>query len=382
MWIAIPLILGVLLNLIFGGGETRPQGRLLVADEDSTFVSGVLTGAFSREPLSKMVLVEQVAREAGRARIDRGDASAFLIIPKGFQDAIFQNQPVRLQLFTNPSQSILPNLIEETLSIMVEGEFYVQKALTNQLPVFAQNRAPTDQEIIGTSLAVNRLITNLQKYLSPPVIELKTTVVAEKVQQKSFAAIFFPTTIFMAVLFIANSLAFEIWGERNAGTLRRLCTTPARLAAFLGGRIVFVTMVLLAIGIAGIAVARGLASVPVANVPGAVLWLVFSGVALFLLFLLLTVQVSTQRGASVVSNLVIFPLAMLGGCFFPFEAMPDWMARVGAMTPNGWAVVQFKNIVDGSASPQKLALATGALVLVSALAFLMVMRRLRRGFAL
>src|SRR5215472_14255769 len=118
--LAIPVILGVLLNLVFGGGDANPQGRLLIADEDGTFVSNVLAGAFSREPLSKMVRVEQVSRGEGQKRIDGGDASAFLIIPRGFQDSFFRNQPFRLSLFTNPSQRILPNMIEETLNIIVE----------------------------------------------------------------------------------------------------------------------------------------------------------------------------------------------------------------------------------------------------------------------
>ena len=378
---AIPLILGILLNLIFGGGDATPQGRLLIADEDGTLVSNLLAGAFGQEPLSKMVVVEKVGREAGRARIDRGEASAFLIIPKGLQDAVFRNQPARLQLFTNPAQRILPNIIQEVLSIMLEGEFYLQQVAADQLPSLERGRAPTELEIIRTSLAVNGLVTKLRKYLSPPVIGLDIAVSKENVQQKSFAAVFFPSMIFMGLLFLSNTLAADIWKERNSGTLRRLCATPARLAAFLAGRAVFVVLVMWCVAVVGIMAARWLAGVPVANAPAAVLWLVFAGTVFFLLFLLLTMQASTQRAANVIANLVIFPLMMAGGSFFPFEAMPAWMARIGAMTPNGWAVVQFKAIVDGTGTAWNLMMATAALVLVSVPAFLFALRKLRRGFA-
>jgi ABC-type multidrug transport system permease subunit len=387
MWMAIPLILGVLLNAVFGGGTVTPQGRLLVTDEDDTFVSNVLASAFSREPLSKMVLVEKVGREEGRARIDRGDGSAFLIIPKGFADAALNNQPFHLELFTNPAQRILPNIIQGVLSIMVEGEFYLQQVAGDQLRMFQRGSvqgktAPTDVQVAVVSVSINRLVSSLRTYLIPPVITLSTTVTRENVPRKSFAAIFYPPMMFMAILFLASSLAADIWKERNAGALRRLCGTPARLSAFLAGRVVFVAMVLLLVAMVGIVVAHGMAGVPMASIPGAVLWLMLSGTVFFLLFLLLTMQASTQRGANVLANLVIFPLAMLGGCFFPFESMPEWMVRIGTKTPNGWAVVQFNAIVDGSVHAQALLTAAALLTLVSVLAFLLVLRKLRRGFAL
>jgi ABC-type multidrug transport system permease subunit len=375
--VAIPLILGLLLNVVFGGGDATPQGRLLVADEDGTFVSNLLTGAFSREPLSKMVLVEKVSRGEGQARIENGGASAFLIVPKGFQDAVLQNQPFPLSLLTNPSQRILPNIIEEALNIMVEGDFYLQQVAGNQLGSFKRDSPPTDAEIAQSSIAFNRVATGLSKYLNPPLIRLDSTVSADPVQRKSFAAIFFPSMIFMAALFIANTLSADIWKERNTGTLRRLCATPAYLAAFLGGRIVFVVFVLLLVAVAGVLSAIFLASVPIANPPAAVFWLAFSGTLFFLLLLLLTLQASTQRAANVTANLVIFPLMMAGGSFFPFEAMPAWMARIGAYTPNGWAVVQFKAIIDGAGNAKNLFEDAIILVLTCGLTFFLILRKMR-----
>src|ERR1700675_2702050 len=96
--LGIPLVLVTLITMVFGGGQAVPQGRLLVADEDGTLLSQALTSAFSREPLSKMIVMETTGREEGRRRMDRGDASALLIVPKGFQEAFFQNRPIQLQL--------------------------------------------------------------------------------------------------------------------------------------------------------------------------------------------------------------------------------------------------------------------------------------------
>jgi ABC-type multidrug transport system permease subunit len=376
MWIAIPLVLAVLMNIVFGGGEATPQGLLLVQDEDKTFVSNLLTGAFRSGPLAKMLLLEDVKPEEGRARIDRGDGSALLIIPKGLQKAYLEKQPFRLQLITNPAQRILPKIVDETLSMMIDASFYVDALFGDQLRTFDLTKPPSEQMIVAASVMNNRTAQKLLKSLNPPLIELETNVVQEHPQ--SFASLFLPSMIFMSLLFMANALAGDIWTERLRGTLRRLVATPAALGAFLAGRLLFVGIVLFAVALLGLFGLRWLAGVPVANLTAAVLWLTFSGTALYLLFLLLLLQASTQRTANMLGNLVVFPLALVGGCFFPFELMPNVMASIGRLTPNGWAIVQFKAILTGSANIAGLAVAFGGLIGVSLVAYLLTMRRLRR----
>jgi ABC-type multidrug transport system permease subunit len=382
--LAIPLILGVLLNVVFGrGGEASPQGRLLIDDEDQTFMSNVLTGAFSRDPLSKMILEERVSRETGRNRIDRGDASAFLIIPKGLQEAILLDRPFHLELTVNPSQRILPGIIEEAINIMVEGEFYLQKIAGNELIVFnlGGKGTPSDELIAASSLAINHVINNLRKYTDPPLIQLDTVVTRDRTPEKSFAAVFFPSMLFMAALFIANLLSADVWKERTSGTLRRICAVPVDLAAFLGGRVLFIACVLLMVAGVAVFAAHFVAGVPVARPAIAVLWLAFAGTTFYVLLLLLSLQASTQRAANVTANLVIFPLMMLGGSFFPFEAMPPWMARIGGLTPNGWAVMRFKEIVDGSSLPSSFLAGTATLAILTTIGFLLAVRKLRRVVA-
>ena len=364
--LCIPLVLAVLMSLVFGREPAPPQGRLLVADEDNSMASSRLLEAFTRDPLGKMLHIEKVSRDAGRARIDQGDASAFLLIPKGLQQAFFLKQPFRLQLLTNPSQRLLPQMIEETLSITVDGAFYLRRVAGDQLSTFSGGGLPA----------------SLAKYLSPPLMELETAVVQEKRQTISFAAAFLPSMIFMGLLFIANSLAGDIWKERMLGTLRRVACSPVSMAAYLAARVVFIALVYGLVALVGLVSAQRLAGMPVPNLPAAVLWMTFVGTVFYLLFLWISVQPSTQRAASVLANLVIFPLAMLGGCFFPFEWMPAWMVSIGRLTPNGWALTQFKAILDGTGDAAHLATSTGALTVMAALAFVLTLRRLKGGMLL
>jgi len=375
--LGIPLVLVVIITLVFSGGQATPQGRLLMADEDGTFLSQALTAAFSREPLAKMILIETTDQDTGRRRVGRGDASALLIVPKGFQDAFFQSRPVQLRLVTNPAQQILPNIIQETLSMVVDGGFYFQRLGGLPLRALASGLRPSDDMVAQASVAFSRLGRSLAKYVNPPLIGLELRVTAEKVENQNVAGIFLPAMLFMGLLFIGNAHALDIWKEQLWGTLRRLASTPASLAAFLGGRLISLALILCAVALVGVAGMRWFAHVPVASVPLATLWLVLSGSVFYLLLVVIAVHASGQRAASVIGNLVVFPLALLGGSFFPFEMMPDWMASIGRFTPNGWAITEFKALVAGSAHTQDFMIGAAFMTVAGSLLFLLTLRRIR-----
>jgi ABC-type multidrug transport system permease subunit len=285
-----------------------------------------------------------------------------------------------LQLFTNPAQRILPQIVQQSLSIMVDGAFYVEHVAGDQLRAFDTRNAPPDALIASVSVSINHLVTSLRRYLYPLAMDLETEVVADPGESRSFAATFLPSMIFMGLLMIANSLAFDIWKERLMGTLRRLAVSPAPLGAFLAGRLIFVASVFALVAAVGLVAARSLSGLPVASLPAAVMWLTFAGSALFLMMLVVALAAATARAASVLGNLIVFPLAMIGGCFFPFEWMPAWMARIGRLTPNGWAITQFQAILSGEIDARKLAVAVAGLCAVSAVMFIVALRRLRSGF--
>ncbi|MHC4846301.1 MAG: ABC transporter permease, partial [Planctomycetota bacterium] len=118
-----------------------------------------------------------------------------------------------------------------------------------------------------------------------------------------------------------------------------------------------------------------------ARIPLAVGWGAVSGMTLMTMFVMLQLIASSQRGGSMLTNMVLFPLMFLGGSFFPFEAMPSGLATVGKWTPNGWALVQFREILAGEASATGLLTGLVGLVVAGGLLFLLSALRLRRGFA-
>lgn len=388
-WIGLPLFTAALLNVAFGGhaGPT-PQGRLLVADEDGTLLSSLLTGAFSQGELAKMVVVEKVSREDGRARMDRGDGSALLIVPQGFGQAVLLSRPFQLKLVTNPTQRILPSIVQESVSIMVEAAFYLQAMVGDQLRLFAEGPpqgAPAfpDQTIIATSLAFNRIGAKLGRYLAPPLITLETTVTGEKSPlQINFAAAVFPGILVLTILFVVLGQSWDLWKEREHGTLRRLLATSGSPTAFLAGKLLAAVVVFLLLGAVGVAGAHWLLGMPAVNPVAAVLWIALSGAGLWVMFALLEIHASSFRAAHILGFLVVFPLVMLGGSYFPFEVMPGWLARIGRLTPNGWVVLELRRLLEGPLEPARLAVACAGLAVAAGVMFPLILRRLRRGFAL
>lgn len=78
---------------------------------------------------------------------------------------------------------------------------------------------------------------------------------------------------------------------------------------------------------------------------------------------------------------LLFPLMMAGGSFFPFEAMPAWMAAIGKFTPNGWALEELKKILLGRAETVSLGTSFIGLLAVIVILFAVSTHRLRSGFA-
>jgi ABC-type multidrug transport system permease subunit len=142
--------------------------------------------------------------------------------------------------------------------------------------------------------------------------------------------------------------------------------------------LISLALILFGVALVGVAGMRWFAGVPVASVPLATLWLVLSGVAFYLFLVTIAVHASGQRAANVIGNLVVFPLSLVGGSFFPFEMMPGWMASIGRLTPNGWAITKFKAFVAGSAHIQEFLIGGAWMAAVGSLLFFLTLRRLRR----
>jgi hypothetical protein len=386
VWMGIPLALAGLLGLVAGGASgPSPRAKLLVADQDDSFVSRLLLGAASSEQASGFLDPERVALDEGRRRIDAGDASALLVVPAGFGRALLEENPTKLTLVKNPAQRILPGIIEEGLGILVEAGFYAQRLIGEPLREIAAGPAGgaeffEDQAIAAVSAEINQRMRRLDGVLFPPALRVDFEVVGTESASRGFGTLFFPGALVLALIFVAEGLSGDIWKEKESGVLRRIASTPHHAGLFLGGKLLAGAVVMAFVALVGLLLGALVLGLPAARLPLAFAWSVYAGCALLAFFLFLQMLGSSQRGAGLLTLMVAFPLIMLGGSFFPFDVMPGWMAAVGKWTPNGLAVSRLGELLAGEADAARMAGALAGIGVFGAAAFSASVLRLRGSF--
>jgi ABC-type Na+ efflux pump permease subunit len=384
IWIGIPLLLGLLFGLLGGGGTPRPH--VLLLDEDQSFVSRMLVRASGAEQARQTLEVEEVATlEAGRARMDAGEASGLLVVPKGFGDAVLRERPAELRLVTNPAQRILPRIVEEGLEILLEGAFYGQRLFGEPLRRIADGPPGgttfSNADVAALSVEINERVRRLRGVLLPPVLQLEVEQDAgARPPSPGFALLFFPGVLLMSLVFVAQGMSDDVWAEKEQGVLARFVATPQPVSRFLAARVLAGAALMALVAGAGLAIGVVVFDLALVRIPLALAWCTVAGTALLAMFMLLQLLASSRRTAGLLGSLVMFPLLMIGGSFFPFETMPAWMGAVGRLTPNGQAVAQLKLMLYGQPDAGALATAAAAIALAGGVAFLLAVRRLRGGF--
>jgi ABC-type Na+ efflux pump permease subunit len=380
IWVAIPLMIGGLITAMMGG--VRPHGVLVLVDEDETLLSELIVGAYSAGELGEMITVEKSGYDDGLARVNDGEASGLLVIPEGFAQAFLESKPVTLTLRTNPSQTILPGIITSVTEILLDAGFYAHQLFGDEIQTInSMTDNPSDAQVAAIAVAIQNKIETVAPKLFPPVIELEVVEPPPAEPSPPIALLFMPGIIMMAVVFSANGLASDFWREREQGTLRRIVSSPAQLGQFLAGKSLAASVIIGIVG--GFTMVLGFVYHGVAwsHLPASLAWTTVSGVALFAWFAALQMLFSNRRTASVISMMLVFPLLMAGGSFFPLAVLPGWIAAIGRASPNGFMADRLTTEVT-SVSAGAIDSTSWLIVLVGALAGLAVCGwRLRAGFA-
>ena len=384
IWLGIPFLIGGLITSMIDGGDGTPTGLLLIADQDQSLLSGFVAGAYSQEQIGDLIVVEKVSVEEGEARINDGGASGFLIIPEGFQDAFLNETPVTLTLKTNPAQTILPGIIQDVTEILLDAGFYAQRLLGPEIQQI-QNAdsisVPDDVFVSGIAVDIQNKMTSIGSKLSPPLLDIVIVEPRPAEPRPDMALLFLPGIILMAVMFSSNSLAADYWAEREKGTLRRLVSAPGVLSGFVAGKALAALAVIGFIAAITLAIGFMYHDVAWSKFPSSLLWVSFGGVGLFAWFAALQMLFANNRAANLVTTILLFPLMMAGGSFFPLAALPDWIAGIGRLSPNGFIVDRLSGELT-AASAWSIGADSWLILLAMTLSGLAISTwRLRSGFA-
>jgi ABC-2 type transport system permease protein len=381
IWLAIPLMIGGLITTLMGS-DVKPHGTLLLVDEDQTFLSELIVSAYSAGELGEFLSVEKTGFDEGFQRVNDDEASGLLVIPKGFAQAFLESEPVTLTLRTNPSQTILPGIITNVTEILLDAGFYAHQLFGDEIETFtSMTDNPSDAQVAAIAVAIQNKFESVAPKLYPPVIEIEIVEPPQQEPRPPLALLFMPGIILMAVVFSANGLAGDFWREREQGTLRRLVFTPARMSEFLVGKALAAAAIISFVG--GFTLVLGFLyhGIAFARLPSSLAWIALSGIALFAWFGVLQMLFSNQKTASVFSMMLVFPLLMAGGSFFPLAVLPGWIAAIGRVAPNGFMADRLTTEITASSAWSIDAMSWATVILAATVGLSICAWRLRAGFA-
>ncbi|HVS00674.1 MAG TPA: ABC transporter permease [Thermoanaerobaculia bacterium] len=159
----------------------------------------------------------------------------------------------------------------------------------------------------------------------------------------SFLEYFFPGTIVLVLLFAAIFSTISVIEDRGQGFLQGVLVAPVPRAAVVAGKV---------LGGATIAWLQGilfLALAPLSGIPLTPASALASAGVLALLAIVLTAigfgfawKVDSVQGFHAVMNLILVPMWLLSGAFFPLSSAPGWLAALMRVNPLTYGVASLR----------------------------------------
>ncbi len=375
--LSFPVLLSLLIALSFGGGDSPqiPRVKLLVENRDDGLVGHLVMAAFGAEQMAEHFEIEEVG-EGGRARIDKGKASALLVIPQGLTRAVLQGEPVTLELIRNPAQGIMPEIAEQAVTVLVDlldgGGRLLRGPLDQLSGLIDEDREATDVEVAQLAVATRAALDRVSDLLIPPAIELETNTAEDEGESNSGGGSIFlfvlPGISVMALFLIGEQSMRDLRAEQDLGTLRRQMAGPFGVGTIVAGKALF-TACVAAIGVAILAAIGVLAGARGVSV-GAFLILSMALVTAVTGFTCAVFGLAgSQRQGTTVSSVLVLVMAGLGGSFVPLENLPEAIRRVSPISLIYWGNRGYGDLLQGAdflgvAAPVGVLTVVGLMLLV------------------
>jgi ABC-2 type transport system permease protein len=331
-----PFVLASIIGLAFGGDDAF-KATYAVADADTGPVAtGFTDGVLASPGLRDLVTVRQVDAGEARALVDRGDADAAFLLPAGFSASVQRGGAATITVLESGENPIAGQVARSLAEAYAAELAATQLAVRTALDTAGQPPpAGADARRLGERAAAGRL----------PVRLAEGQVGGRTIEAANY---FGPSMAIFFLFFTVSFGARSILAERRQGTMRRLLASTASPGGVLAGK----ALAAFVLGTASVLV-MWLATTLVFGAdwgdPVAVVALTVSSVlsAIGVTALVITLA-RTDEQAEGYSSLVVFTLALLGGNFVYLAQLPELLQRVSLLTPNGWALRGFVDLVaDG-----------------------------------
>lgn len=403
--LAMPVVFAGMLALTFGGGGDggTPTVHLLLANQDEGAVGQLLGGSFGSDQLGDLFEVEHVEPEAGRERLEEGEASALLILPEGLTEAVLDGEQATVTLVRNPAQGILPEIAEQVAAVLAEGLDAASALLSGplgEIALMVDDEGTSKAEVLSVAAGVYDVVDGAEELLFPPAITYETVEYDERGEPveeegteeededegRSTLALIFSLVlpgISVYALFLVGDLAMrDLLTEAEEGTLVRQLSAPIGAVTLVVGKAlhaaVLATVSLVMLSAIGWAAAPDGVHLGAFALLSAALVLAVTG------FGAAAYGVARDRrqgatGASV----VLLVMAFSGGSFIPLESLPETVVRWAPLSLFYWPTEGYKALLIDEGGVSDVLPAVGILAAVGtvllALGGFLLDRRIRRG---
>ena len=363
-------VMTLALGGLFSDGGDNPTEILVVNDDTGTIGAQIVEGLQATEGFAVETEWDGAALTRARAEalIADQERSIAVIIPADFSDTIQRSvfdtptdeTPQKAQIdlvvdpalssqFVGPVKGTLAGLSQQAMmtSIAPRGIdlFLDQVDQTAGASLPAQDRESLREQALRSTAGggdTGSVVEVVQ--MQPAGMEIEQF--PNSVQQNV------PGWTLFGVFFISQTLATSLLEEKKVGTFRRLLVAPMSRAALLLGKLTPLLIVNLAQIVLMFAV--GVFIMPLVGAPKLELGRHPEALALISLAtslaatglgLLIAALAKTAEQIGGIGSLLVVTMAALGGVMVPRYIMPDFMQRVGLITPHAWALTAYQDVL-------------------------------------
>jgi ABC-2 type transport system permease protein len=390
LFLVIPLAMTAMIGMIFdpgAGNETKlPPIKLLVVDHDKDIAAKFLLGAFDQKEVKDMFQTTLVDEAAGEKLMQKGKASAMLVIPEHFSDDLAEQRVSALEVVKNPSEEFLPGVAEEFAATMAVGLSGIAQVFADELKIVKSVRKLSLEAVTVPQLTpflerARAKIIALKSYLSPLLLTVKSSTTRKPGQEARPAGFnifsyIFPGLLIMFLLFIIEPSLREIQNERADGKTRRMMFSPLTGGELVTARIFSGWLIGMLVSLLAMAAGSLLFRIEWGNL----LWLLALVAASCFwcaaFFAMLNAFFRSKNQAGAFASPIILVFSAFGGSMLPLEQLPSGMRWIGKLTVNNWFITGCQAIVDGNSPLASLIVLAGTGLLFAAVAMVALPRRL------
>jgi ABC-2 type transport system permease protein len=183
---------------------------------------------------------------------------------------------------------------------------------------------------------------------------------------KGYSEFFYPGIVMLTVLFTSIFSTISLIEDRHEGFLQGVLVAPVSRGAVVGGKVIGGTILALLQG-ALLLVAAPLAGISLSVVGAAQALLALTGISLTLsaVSFVFAWRLDSVQGFHSVMNLVLMPMWLLSGSFFPVARAPFWLKPVMQLNPLTYGLEALKQglyAASADAGPWTFGFSTNLLI--------------------